>query len=106
LDEEETWLVVFEDHGNPTGLAKRFGDRTEKMAFTLISEGAIGPRRFRGQKPQVTGKKDDALPVAAFFELDWQEMPLSDSAVGRNIRVASGQIDFVDEGETIFRLKI
>jgi hypothetical protein len=33
-------------------------------------------------------------------------MPAVDPAEGRNMKVASGQIDFVDEGETILRLKI
>jgi U3 small nucleolar ribonucleoprotein protein IMP4 len=106
LDERETWLVVFEDHGNPTGLVKRIGEGTEKLAFTLVSEGVAGPRRFRGQEPRVMGKRDDALPVARFFELDLLERLEAGAAVGRNIKVASGQIDFVEEGETIFRLKI
>jgi hypothetical protein len=106
LDEKETWLVVVEGHGNPTGLAKRFEDQAETLAFTIISEAVAKSRRLKSLHPMVTGKKDDALPIARFFELEWLEKPPSDTAIGRNIKVASGQIDFVDEGETIFRLKI
>jgi hypothetical protein len=57
-------------------------------------------------RPLVTGKKDDALAIARFFELDWLERPSNEATIGRYIKVASGQIDFVDQGETIFRLKI
>jgi rRNA maturation protein Rpf1 len=106
LDEEDTWLVVVENHGNPSGLAKRFGDQTEKLAFTLMPDANARSRRLKSMRPLVTGKKDDALAIARFFELDWLERPSNEATIGRYIKVASGQIDFVDQGETIFRLKI
>ena len=45
-----------------------------------------------------------ALPIAQFFELEWlgEAVP----AQGRVIWVASGSIDFIDEGQAKFRLKI
>ncbi len=104
LDKEETWLVVVEDYGNPTGLVKRSGDNVETLEFTISSE--IPSRRLKAKRPLVTGKEDDALPIASFFGLQWRLMPAVDPAEGRNMKVASGQIDFVDEGETILRLKI
>ncbi len=104
LGEEETWLVVVEDHGNPTGLVKRSGDNVETLEFTISSE--IPSRRLKAKRPLVTGKEDDALPIASFFGLEWLIKPTSDPVKGRSMKVASGQIDFVDEGETILRLKI
>lgn len=106
LDEEETWLVVVEDHGNPTGLVKRFRDHAETLKFTVSSE--ISSRHLKSIRPLVTGEEEDALHVACFFGLLRHLMPASahDSASGRSMKVASGQIDFVDEGETILRLKI
>lgn len=106
LDEEETWLVVVEDHGNPTGLVKRFRDHVETLKFAVSSE--ISSRHLKSIRPLVTGEEEDALHVACFFGLLRHLMPASDhgSASGRSMKVASGQIDFVDEGETILRLKI
>lgn len=104
LDEEETWLVVVEDHGNPTGLVKRSGDNVETLEFAISSE--IPSRRLKAVYPLVTGEEDDALPIASFFGLEWLIKPTSDPVKGRNIKVASGQIDFINEGETILRLKI
>jgi U3 small nucleolar ribonucleoprotein protein IMP4 len=108
LDEKESWLVVVEDHGNPTGLTRRFEGRTETMAFAVLSEseGVARSRRLKSLTPMVTGEKEDALSIARFFELDLVERPPSDVLIGRSIKVASGQIDFVDEGKTLFRLKI
>ncbi len=105
LDEEETWLVVVEGHGNPTGLAKRFEGLTETLAFTLLSEDVSRHKRLKRRHPIVTGEKEDATPIARFFELDWAELP-PDDLICRRIHVASGQIDFIDEGETVIRLEI
>lgn len=106
LDEEETWLVVVENHGNPTGLVKRSGDHAETLEFTISSE--ISSRRLKAMRPLVTGKEEDALEIASFFGLQLCLMPAfaCDPIDGRSMKVASGQIDFVDEGETILRLKI
>lgn len=96
------WLVVVEDHGNPTGLAKRTGECEELLAFTLSSEPS--QRQLRMLQPVVVGQKDEAAPIAKFFELEWSAF--SESAQRRIISVASGQIDFVDGGEIVLRFKI
>ncbi len=101
LDDAEPWLVVVEDHGNPTGLVKRTEDVEELLAFTLLSD--TWPRQFKKILAVAVGQKDEAAPIAKFFELGWSEMP--ESALKRIIVVASGQIDFVDEGEIVLRLK-
>ena len=101
LIEEETWLVVVEDHGNPRGLVKRSPKKGEQMAFKVAQEPQI--KRLKRRKPVVRGTEKEALPVARFFELEWREGPASDL---RALLVASGQIDFVDEGIVMFRLKI
>lgn len=98
---DETWLVVVEDHGNPRGLVKLSPEKKEQMTFKIAQEPQMG--RLKRRKPVVRGTERDALPVARFFELDWQKGPASEL---RTLLVASGQIDFVDEGEVKFRLKI
>ncbi len=100
--EDETWLVVVEDHGNPSGLVKRCGGEEELLSFTLSLE----PASVRSKRlvPTVTGAREDALPIARFFELEWQENPAL--MPRRALTVSSGQIDFIDEGEVKFRLKI
>ncbi len=106
LNEEEKWLVVIEHHGNPAGLIKRFEGRTETLAFAAITDINAESMRQKGVHPVVTGTMDEAIKIAGFFELEWLESPPADTATARSIKVASGQIDFVDEGETAFRLKI
>jgi len=102
--EDDTWLVVVEDHGNPRGLVKRSSGLEEQLSFKVALEP--GPAKGRSKKivPVVTGKMEEALPVARFFELEWQESLAH--APKRALVVASGQIDFVDEDEAKFRLKI
>ena len=104
--EDETWLVVVEDHGNPSGLVKRCGGKEELLSFTLSLEPASG--RPKKLVPAVTGAHKDALPIARFFELEWLERPSPTHEGGpkRTLAVSSGQIDFLDEGEAKFRLKI
>lgn len=99
--EDETWLVVVEDHGNPRGLVKRSPEREEHLAFRLSGEPEAG--RQKRCVPVVTGAGPDALPIAQFFELEWVE---TSSHRARTLSVASGRIDFIDEGEAKFRLKI
>ena len=98
---DETWLVVVEDHGNPQGLVKRSPGKEEQMTFKVVQEPSM--ERLKRRRPVVTGAEEDALPIARFFELDWREGPASEL---RTLLVASGQIDFVDEGIVRFRLKI
>lgn len=100
--EDDTWLVVVEDHGNPRGLVKRSNGVEEQLCFKIVLEPAKG--RSKRLVPVVTGKAEEALPIARFFELEWQESLAH--APGRALVVASGQIDFVDEDEAKFRLKI
>ncbi len=99
LDDGEPWLVIVEGHGNPTGLVKRTTDGEELLAFTLLSD----PRQMQFKKilPTATGEAEGAMPIAKFFELSWSREPTR-----RFIKVASGQIDFVDDGEIVLRLKI
>lgn len=97
---EEAWMIVVENHGNPHGLVKRFEGREERLTFELSSE----PRRrhFKRLPVSVTGVQEMALPIARFFDLCWS----GNREQQRAVVVASGQIDFVDEGEVVFRLKI
>jgi rRNA maturation protein Rpf1 len=100
--EDETWLVVIEDHGNPAGLVKRSSEKEEQLSFQL--SGETEARRLKRSVPKVAGEGMVALPLAQFFELEWlgEAVP----SHGRIIRAASGNIDFIDEGSPKFRLKI
>jgi rRNA maturation protein Rpf1 len=100
--EDETWLVVIEDHGNPAGLIKRSQEGEEQLNFQL--SGEPDKKRLKMSVPKVAGKRTLALPIAQFFELEWlcEAAPVQ----GRIIWVAQGNIDFIDEGQTKFRLKI
>ena len=103
---DEPWLVVIEDHGNPAGLVKhRSKDSTigeERLSFQLIGEPE--GRRLKRMAARVAGEGETARYIAQFFELVQSSdcRPVS----GRMIQVASGSIDFMDEGETKFRLRI
>jgi rRNA maturation protein Rpf1 len=101
LDESQIWLIVVEDHGNPSGLVKRFQGTEELLAFKLISDPDAG--RMKQTKAVVTGVREDALPVARFFELEWQEEAKADQV--RILAVTSKQMDFIDRGVASFRLK-
>jgi len=100
-EEEETWLVVVTDHGNPAGLVKRSSGKEEQLSFRL--SGDTEARRLKRSVPKVTGEGVIALPIAQFFELEW----IGETAPpqGRIISVASGNIDFIDDSQAKFRLK-
>jgi rRNA maturation protein Rpf1 len=102
LEEEETWLVVREDHGNPSGLSKRSQEGEEQLNFQL--SGEPDKKRLKMSVPKVAGKGAVSLPIAQFFELEWlgEALPVQ----GRIIWVAPKSIDFIDEGQAKFRLKI
>jgi len=102
LVEEETWLVVIEDHGNPAGLIKRSKEGEEQLSFQL--SGETQARRLKRSVTKVAGKGMVALPIAEFFELEWLGETSPDQ--GRIIWVAQNNIDFIDECQTKFRLKI
>ena len=100
--EDETWLVVIEDHGNPAGLVKRSSEKEEQLSFRL--SGETEARRLKMSVPKVAGKGMVAQSIAQFFELEWlcEAVP----AQGRIIWVAPDNIDFIDEGQAKFRLKV
>lgn len=98
LSDDESWLVVVEGHGNPTGLVKRTAVDEELLAFTLSSDPKT--MQFKKLIPSVTGLAEDANPIASFFELKWSAEPTR-----RFINVEPGHIDFINEGEIILRLK-
>jgi len=101
-EEDETWLMVVEDHGNPAGLVKRSREREEHLSFQL--SGETEARRLKRGVVKVAGKGMVALPIAEFFELEWLGETSPDQ--GRIIWVAQNNIDFIDECQTKFRLKI
>ena len=100
--EDETWLVVIEDHGNPAGLVKRSSEKEEQLSFRL--SGETDARRLKMSVPKVAGKGIVAQSIAQFFELEWLGEAVPDQ--GRIIWVAPGNIDFIDEGPAKFRLKV
>jgi rRNA maturation protein Rpf1 len=102
LVEEETWLVVREDHGNPAGLIKRSQEGEEQLSFQL--SGEPDKKRLKMSVPKVVGQGIISLPIAQFFELEWlgEALPVQ----GRIIWVAPKSIDFIDEGQAKFRVKI
>jgi len=101
-EESETWLVVVEDHGNPAGLVKRTSEGAEQLSFKL--SGDTQARRLKKSVAKVAGEGIFARPIAQFFGLEW--IGEAAPAQGRIISVASGYIDFMDEGQAKFRLII
>jgi rRNA maturation protein Rpf1 len=101
-DESETMLVVVEDHGNPAGLVKRSSEGETQLSFRLSGDTQAG--RLKRSAAKVAGEGIVAIPIAAFFELEW--LGKATPAKGRIISVASDSIDFMDEGQSKFRLKI
>jgi rRNA maturation protein Rpf1 len=102
LGEDETWLVVIEDHGNPAGLIKRSQEKEEQLSFQLSGEAES--KRLKRSVPKVAGKGTVSLAIAQFFELEWLCEALPPQ--GRIIWVAPNTIEFIDEGQAKFRLKI
>lgn len=98
---DDTWLVVVEDHGNPRGLVKRSIAGEDILSFRLLGE-PVGGRQKR-DVPIVTGPAAEAVPIAQFFELEWLERA---GPAARKISVASGRIDFMDNGEIRFSLRL
>jgi rRNA maturation protein Rpf1 len=104
--EEDAWLVVVENHGNPGGLVKRYSGKEELLSFTLSLEPVAG--RLKRLVPVVIGAQKEALPIAKFFQLEWLEGPAfaHEGWPKRTLAVSSERIDFIDDGEAKFRLKI
>jgi len=99
LEDDETWMVVVENHGNPQGFVKRTPEEEIVMNFDLFGEPKEKP--MKKMVPVVWGIKEEAMPVARFFDLDTSEGPAP-----RAIIAAPGSIEFVDEGVPIMRLKV
>ncbi len=99
LGDDETWMVVVENHGNPQGFVKRTPEEEIVMNFTLSGEPKEKP--MKKMVPVVQGIKEEADPVARFFEVDTSEGPAP-----RAIIAIPGSIEFVDEGVTVMRLKV
>lgn len=98
---DEGWLVVVEDHGNPSGLIRRSPNMDEEhLAFTLLGDPARG--RLIRAVPVVVGQSEDAQRVARFLELQW----LAAGDPRRAISVSSGTADFLDAGESRFMLRL
>jgi rRNA maturation protein Rpf1 len=101
LDPTETWLIVVERHGNPNGLIKRYEGEERELTFSVPMEPQSSQiRKLKKIMPVITGVKEEAKSVAEFFELRW-----SPDAIGRIIVVGHERIDFLNEGETVLRLK-
>jgi hypothetical protein len=100
LDNEEVWMVVVEEHGNPSGLARR--DRGEEKVFRFAAFAKGEPKRLKTRRPAIVGTGKQAREVALFFGLEISP----EGAAGREIRVGDRQIDFVDGEDLIARLKI
>jgi rRNA maturation protein Rpf1 len=99
-DEGEVWIVVVEEHGNPSGLARRHCGEEKDLRFALSVEGES--KRLKMKRPVVVGTGKAARDLAEFFGLDWAP----ESAAVRVIRVGDELIDFVDGEDLILRLKI
>jgi rRNA maturation protein Rpf1 len=103
LDDEETWLVVVEDHGNPKGIVKRTPEEEEHLNFALALSSDHRQRLHRRLRPVVIGQNEESERIARFFELGRSADPLNSHK--RIILVESEKIDFVDEDEIVLRLK-
>lgn len=100
LDDEEIWMVVVEDHGNPSGLSRRDRGEENILSFSVSFEGE--PKRTRMEKPVVVGDGKKARDIAEFFGLEYAP----GSANDREIRAGDREIEFFDEGELVLRLNI
>ncbi|MDD3708804.1 MAG: hypothetical protein QM433_11440 [Euryarchaeota archaeon] len=100
-NEEEVWMVVVEEHGNPAGLARR-SHGEEKVLHFSVSVVEVSKRPKKMNRPRVVVMGKAAHEVAEFFGLDISP----ESPAGRAIRVGDHQIDFVDGEDLVLRLKI
>ena len=109
-EQAETALVVVEDHGNPSGIVKRFCGGEDRLYFRLSGELQAG--RMKAREAIVCGEERACRPIASFFDLKWQGNSGSSPAAekdakkeARIIDVAPGCIYFIDNGAVRFRLK-
>lgn len=109
-EEAEAALVVVEDHGNPSGIVKRFCGGEDRLSFRLSGELQAG--RMKAREAVICGEEEACRPIASLFDLKWQGDSAPFSATekdakreARVIVVAPGCIDFIDNGDIRFRLK-
>ncbi|MDD1758510.1 MAG: hypothetical protein LUQ22_07260 [Methanotrichaceae archaeon] len=101
LNLTETWLVVVESHGNPNGLIKRYEDEERELTFSVSMEPQASQiRKLKKIMPIITGVEEEAKSIAEFFELRW-----SPDAIGRILVIGHERIDFLNDGQTVLRLK-
>ncbi|MDF0590247.1 Brix domain-containing protein [Candidatus Methanocrinis natronophilus] len=97
LGGDVVWIVVVEDHGNPSGLSRRDGGGEEVLRFSVSFEGE-GKRRI--DRPVVVGEGDEARDVAEFFGIEYAP----GSEAGRQVRVGGQKIELFDGGDLVLRL--
>lgn len=100
LDGDVIWMVVVEDHGNPSGLSRRDGSDEDILSFSVSFEGDA--KRRRTERPVVVGDGDVAREIAEFFGLEYA----TQSATAREIRAGGREIEFFDGGDLVLRLSI
>ena len=101
LDGEVIWMVVVEDHGNPSGLSRRHGGEEDILGFSVSFEEDT-KRRRRTERSVVVGDGEVAREIAEFFGLEYAPR----SATAREIRVGGPEIEFFDGGDLVLRLNI
>ena len=102
LDANDKWLVMVESHGNPSGLIKHDRDVEKELTCSISVEPCRGqPTLKKKTNPVVTGFGDMVQSVAEFFELG-----ISADIYERIIVVSSGDMAFLDAGQTVIKLKI
>jgi hypothetical protein len=102
LSINDTWLVVVESYGNPSGLIKRIGEEETRLDFSI----SIEPKRNQSKQknrsePVIVGYGEKARSIADFLELR-----ICDESQDRSIVVSSGELAFMDSGKIIIKLKI
>ena len=109
-EEAGTALVVVEDHGNPSGIVKRFCGGEERLNFRLSGELQAG--RMKAREAVICGEEEACRPIASLFDLKWQgnsgTSPAAEKYANKEARViavAPECIDFIDNGAVRFRLK-
>ncbi|UEC43633.1 MAG: putative Brix domain-containing ribosomal biogenesis protein [Methanothrix sp.] len=98
LDGDAIWIVVVEDHGNPSGLSRRGGGGEEVLRFSVSFEGET--KRGRTERPVVVGKEDEARKVAEFFGIEYAP----GSGADKEVRVGGQKIELFDGGDLVLRL--
>ena len=100
LEGDFIWMVIVEDHGNPSGITRRDGGREDVLAFSVSFEGEA--KRRRREIPVVVGDGMVGREIAEFFALEYAPS----SAAGRKIVVGGREIEFFDGGDLVLRLNI